>query len=114
MKKSGKCLAIIWADKQNVKNLLYVKQKFVIKAIIYRYNQLKERYLNYPRETRNKSLSLPKFGLTIVQRSSNITLFSAYYTVIQKKHWTLVKKQLKKKLQKMISEFRDIKWKKKN
>ena len=101
----GKILKIIGEQiiDHNSKSVLTIKRTFVLNAITFEYNELKERYTNCSRETRNKSLCLTKFGLSIGQISYKY--YAVYfYNRLPNTAKTLVvnKKVLKKKLKENV------------
>lgn len=79
-------LKIIGISEQDPDRPLNIRQVFALKSIVYQYSELKCEFMQNPRNTRFKSIKLPKHSLTIGQRC---------YTYYSKKYYNELPNDLK-------------------
>ena len=90
----------------DVSRPLDIRQVFALKSVVYNYSDFKTEFSEYPKDTRFKSVELPKYSLNIGQNC--YTYFAKnYFNNLLNKYKTLkcTTKELTKKLK---DQFRSI------
>ena len=102
-------LKIIGIDDQDPLKPLGIRQVFILNSMCKQYNDLKSEYVQYPINTRLKSVEIPKYNLTIGQRSYSY-FTKDYFNKIPNnlKDLSVIDKLLKKKIKEEIKKLNVI------